>query len=37
MMKRWIFILLLGLAQSVWAVSALAQEINAFVDHDTVY
>ena len=35
-MKRWIFILLLGLAQSVWAVSALAQEINAFVDHDTV-
>lgn len=35
-MKRWIFILLLGLAQSVWVSSALAQEINAFVDHDTV-
>lgn len=36
MMKRWICILLLGLVQSLWAYPALAQDVNTFVDRDTV-
>ena len=36
MMKRWVCILLLSLAQSVWVYPALAQGVNAFVDRDTV-
>ena len=35
-MKRWICILLLGLVQGLWAFPALAQDVNASVDRDTV-